>query len=515
MLEHDDGILSAPTGFGKTVIGAYLISRLRLPTLVIVPRCALVSQWAEKLSEFLSVEHPDGPLLTPSGKPSERKRLVVGQIGAGKKKISGIIDIATSQALIEKDLEMILKATPARRIFGLSATPKRSDGLNCALYMLCGPIRCTIDPKEQAAQQGFKRILRPVFTRIRVPGCGDGASYNQILDKLCANEARNRLIATDIVEVARRGGTPLVLTKRKEHARRLARLISGEGRTVHLLIGEGTAAARRKLIAEATREEAEGPSIIVATEGYLGEGFDFSKLDALFLTTPISWDGNVTQQAGRLHRTHKGKSQVAIWDYVDSSVPMLERMYKKRLKTYAKLGYEVELAQPGREEERAEFVTAGDAVRMLAARRLLRSRSLRRVRPEKLSNFWGRRCRTLSQGACAFRARSRETPPRRLPACSRRWGQRCILPPRQPMRGWRFSTRKPSGTGRFPCSRFLGKTTAASASKARKPPMTCCKRRGSTNRAANRRARATFPERRARAEAGGKPQAGEARGMAL
>ena len=162
---------------------------------------------------------------------------------------------------------MILKATPARRIFGLSATPKRSDGLDCALYMLCGPIRCTIDPKEQAAQQGFKRILRPVFTRIRVPSCGDGASYNQILDKLCANEARNRLIATDIVEVARRGGTPLVLTKRKEHARRLARLISGEGRTVHLLIGEGTAAARRKLIAEATREEAEGPSIIVATEG--------------------------------------------------------------------------------------------------------------------------------------------------------------------------------------------------------------------------------------------------------
>lgn len=396
MLEHDDGILSAPTGFGKTVIGAYLISRLRLPTLVIVPRCALVSQWAEKLSEFLSVEHPDGPLLTPSGKPSKRKRLVVGQIGAGKKKISGIIDIATSQALIEKDpdtgephakrivksyglvicdechhaaashLEMILKATPARRIFGLSATPKRSDGLDCALYMLCGPIRCTIDPKEQAAQQGFKRILRPVFTRIRVPGCGDGASYNQILDKLCANEARNRLIATDVVEVARRGGTPLVLTKRKEHARRLARLISGEGRTVHLLIGEGTAAARRKLIAEATREEAEGPSIIVATEGYLGEGFDFSKLDALFLTTPISWDGNVTQQAGRLHRTHEGKNQVTIWDYVDSSVPMLERMHKKRLKTYAKLGYEVELAQPGREEERAEFVTAGDAVRMLA-----------------------------------------------------------------------------------------------------------------------------------------------------
>lgn len=191
------------------------------------------------------------------------------------------------------------------------------------------------------------------------------ASYNQILEKLCTDETRNRLIAENVAEAARCGRVSLVLTKRKGHARQLAKLISQSGCKTHLLVGEGTAAQRRKLLEEATKDDAEEPFAIIATESYLGEGFDFSKLDALFLATPISWSGNVTQQAGRLHRTHKGKAQVTIWDYVDTAIPMLERMYKKRLKTYAKLGYEVE-AGGANDDERARFVVASEAIKILA-----------------------------------------------------------------------------------------------------------------------------------------------------
>ena len=100
---------------------------------------------------------------------------------------------------------------------------------------------------------------------------------------------------------------------------------------------------------------------MVATESYLGEGFDMPRLDALFLTTPISWDGNVTQQSGRLHREFEGKTKVIVYDYVDVSVPMLERMYKKRLKTYGNLGYEV--CSPADEDEGVKggsFVGKGD-----------------------------------------------------------------------------------------------------------------------------------------------------------
>ena len=144
----------------------------------------------------------------------------------------------------------------------------------------------------------------------------------------------------------------------------MAKLIADRGCDAHLLVGEGTASQRRAQLAKATDDAAEAP-VLVATEGYLGEGFDYSRLDALFLATPISWDGNVTQQAGRLHRTHEGKTDVLIFDYVDASVPMLERMYKKRLKTYARLGYEVELDDVREDAHAASFVLAPDAMRLL------------------------------------------------------------------------------------------------------------------------------------------------------
>ena len=297
LLKHEDGILSAPTGFGKTVVGAYLVAQRRLPTLVIVPKTALVAQWVGRLGDFLDVEDPRGPLLTPSGRPSRRKRPVVGQIGGGKRLASGL------------------------------------------------------------------------------PGCDAGASFNQVLDELCEHEARNELIARDVAEAAAGGRAPLVLTKRKGHARALAELISRSGACdVHLLVGEGTASQRREKLAAAV-EATAGGSAIVATESYLGEGFDASALDALFLATPISWDGNVTQQAGRLHRTRDGKIDVVIYDYVDVAVPMLERMYKKRLRTYARLGYEVAEPTVGEQGGKAEFVLAGDALSRFAddVRRTTRS----------------------------------------------------------------------------------------------------------------------------------------------
>lgn len=369
LLRQEDGILMAPTGFGKTVIGAYVIGKLKMRTLIIVPKTSLVEQWAERLGQFLSIEDHRPPLLTKSGKLSRKKRPVIGRIGGGKSAPSGIVDIATFQSLSSKDengiphakpivknydlvicdechygaapnMELVMKSVNARRVYGLSATPKRSDGLERIIYMHCGPIRHRVDPKEQAAEQGFKRILQPRFTRVRLPSLEPGSSFNQVVDALCKHDARNDMIAEDASGAVRAGRTPLVVTKRKEHVADLAGRLEKAGIQTYVLTGEGTSREKRERI-ERVRNAVRTSYAIVATGSYIGEGFDIPQLDTLLLASPYSWEGVVTQYSGRLHRENEGKSDVIVYDYVDASVPMLERMYKRRLKTYAKLGYEV------------------------------------------------------------------------------------------------------------------------------------------------------------------------------
>ncbi|MFM9888133.1 MAG: hypothetical protein ACKVQT_34345 [Burkholderiales bacterium] len=96
---------------------------------------------------------------------------------------------------------------------------------------------------------------------------------------------------------------------------------------------------RDALIKALTALSDDAPRVLLATGRLIGEGFDHAPLDTLVLAMPIAWKGTLQQYAGRLHREHANKSDVRIYDYIDTGHPALLRMWKKRERGYRAMGY--------------------------------------------------------------------------------------------------------------------------------------------------------------------------------
>lgn len=364
LLAHHNGVLSATTAFGKTVIAAYLIGQRRVNTLILVHTQALLNQWKQALSDFLEINETLPELPKKRGRRKERS--LIGQLGGSKSNLSGFVDIAIIQSLISGDevrdlvkdygmvivdechhvsavsFERVLKEVNAKYVYGLTATPVRQDGHQPIIHMQCGPIRYQVDAKAQAEKRPFGHAVIPKFTSVAQP-LTDDAPW-KITDAYAAmqvNAERNQRIAADVSGAVAEGRTPIVLTERYDHAKLLAELLREKGQQVVFLSGKGSAKEKRETLQELSLIPPEEPLILVATGKYVGEGFDFPRLDTLFLAMPVSWKGTLAQYAGRLHRNYAGKQEVLIYDYVDIRVPMLERMYHRRLSGYAAIGYTV------------------------------------------------------------------------------------------------------------------------------------------------------------------------------
>jgi len=348
MAAHDIGVLAAPTAFGKTVIAAWLIASRGVNTLVLVHRQQLADQWRERLAAFLN--------LPPRS---------IGQFGAGRNKGKGTIDIGMLQSLQSKgtvkdivadygyvlvdechhipafSFEAVLKEVKARYVTGLTATPVRKDGHHPIVVMQCGPIRHRVDAREQAAARPFQHVVVPRITTFTLPADPSEVGIQEIYSQLVADGPRTAMIVTDVLDALQSGRSPLVLTERTEHLEEMQRQLSS--RVEHLVVLRGgMGAGERKGVFEKLKAiPDEAPRVLLATGRYIGEGFDDARLDTLFLALPVSWKGTVQQYAGRLHRLHDRKREVQIYDYVDVGVPMLARMYQKRLRGYAAIGYSV------------------------------------------------------------------------------------------------------------------------------------------------------------------------------
>jgi len=366
MLEHDIGVLSGTTAFGKTVLAIRLIAERKVNTLIIVDKVTLISQWKKRLQEFLSI-HETLPEAEAHQKKRGRKksREIIGQMGNGKNSLSGIIDIALMQSLNKSgdanecvknygmiivdechhaaafSFEQVLKAAPAKYVYGLTATPTRKDGRHPIIFMQCGPIRYRDDAKLQAEKRPFDHFIIPRFTSLRAP-LGRNEQELTIQDyysEIVVSEMRNQLIIDDVINSHQQGRNCLVLTERKAHVKLLSKALSEKIPEVISLTGRMGAKETSEIFKRISETPAGRQLTLVATGKYIGEGFDEPRLDTLFLTMPISWKGTIQQYAGRLHRLFADKKEVQIYDYVDIHVKMLERMYGRRLNGYASIGY--------------------------------------------------------------------------------------------------------------------------------------------------------------------------------
>ena len=368
LLPYTNGILHATTAFGKTVTAAAIIARKKVNTLILVHSKALLKQWHDRLTEFLNIDYPQHEEKNKRG-----RRKVFSPIGcfdSSGNTLHGIIDIALIQSCLDEDgvkpfvqdygmvivdechhvssitFEQVLMSIKAHTIYGLTATPIRKDGHQPIIFMQCGPIRFSTDVKSQIAKQSFDRFLIPRFT-----------SYNSILEDrlsiatlykyLSEDEIRNNLIVEDICKAVNTGRTPIILTNRTAHVSVLAEKLKATIKNVISLTGAGTTREKREAMQRLQTIPDSEQLVIVATGKYVGEGFDYPRLDTLFLALPISWKGLLTQYAGRLHREYEGKKDIRIYDYIDIHEPICDSMYRKRLKGYAAIGYKtINTAQP-------------------------------------------------------------------------------------------------------------------------------------------------------------------------
>lgn len=341
--EHEMGILCAPTAFGKTITAAALIAHRKINTLVLVHRRELLRQWHERFIEFIDL-----------GKDS------IGVIGGGKRKPSGIIDIAVIQSLSRYEnlgdlldcygqiivdechhlsafsFESIMKQAKSRYILGLTATPIRRDGHHPIIFMQCGPIRHEAKSVETTPS---RLEVHPAF--LSAPDIPPQSPIQEVFRILSNHTERNQRIVDDIENAYKDGRKVLVLTERTDHLSRLEELLPTNIRNCFVLHGRLSPKKRAEIFTDLESLGDTAPRVLLATGRLIGEGFDHPPLDTLVLAMPISWKGTLQQYAGRLHREHADKTDVRIYDYAETDQPQLARMWNKRQNGYVAMGYQI------------------------------------------------------------------------------------------------------------------------------------------------------------------------------
>lgn len=363
LLSYSDGVLSAATAFGKTVVCSYLIAERKVNTLILLQSKDLLNQWVEELNKFLDIKEEPPEYETKTGRKKKRDS-VIGILHGSKNTLTGIVDAAMVGSMYSKgkfndfinsygmvimdechhaasntSMELLQKIN-AKYVYGVSATPKRGDSLDKIIYMLLGPLRYRFTALERAQEQGIGHYLVPRYTRV-VDTADSKDDINKAYSLISTSKVRNEMIVNDVIACIAMKQTPVILTRFKEHAKLLYDTLKEEADHVFLLYGDNTDKENADIRVRLKQVPKNESLILVATGQKIGEGFDFPRLDVLMLAAPVSFEGRLEQYVGRLNRDYEGKEAVYVYDYIDLHVRYFNRMYAKRIRTYKKTGFSI------------------------------------------------------------------------------------------------------------------------------------------------------------------------------
>ena len=363
LLMHSDGVLSAATAFGKTVVCSYLIAERKVNTLILLQSKDLLNQWVEELGRFLEIKEEPPEYETKTGRKKKRSS-VIGILHGSKNTLTGIVDVAMVGSMYAKgkfnerinsygmvimdechhaasaiSMELLQKIG-SRYVYGVSATPKRGDSMDRIIYMLLGPLRHRFTAMERAVEQGIGHYFVPRYTRV-VDTADSREDINSAYSLISTSRVRNDMIIHDVRMSIAKKHTPVILTRFKEHAKLLYDALKKEADHVFLLYGGNSDKENAEIRRQLKLVSAEESLILIATGQKMGEGFDFPRLDVLMLAAPVSFEGRLEQYVGRLNRDYEGKTAVFVYDYIDSHMRFFHKMYTKRLRTYKKIGFSI------------------------------------------------------------------------------------------------------------------------------------------------------------------------------